>query len=352
MRRHTVTVFLVWLVLTPTLGVAGRAEHQPHPALQPIADRLLVLNKLDDNLMVFEAPNRQPIATLTVGDEPHEIAVTPDGRKAYVSNVGDRSITVIDLESLGTRGTIRPARADFPHGLAITPDGELLVLTSERSHRLYLIETRRDVLLRSVTSTQEGMHMVAMPARGRRAYVSNRGSDSISFINVKRLSFEKHVPVGPGPEGIAVTPDGRLLLVALQRADEVVILKQGSGAVLARLPTGRTPVRVAITPDSRTAVIANRDSDNLTIIDLEERTVRGTVPVGDAPGGIVTTPTNDTVYVCNNGSNSVSIVSVTDLRVTGELTVGAHPDGIAFVPGRSAGETTVNKPARKKRRPK
>ncbi len=91
MRRRTVTVFLIWLVLAPTLAVAGRAKHQPHPALQPIADRLLVLNKLDDNLMVFEAPNRQPITILTVGNEPHEIAVTPDGRKAYVSNVGDRS---------------------------------------------------------------------------------------------------------------------------------------------------------------------------------------------------------------------------------------------------------------------
>ena len=80
--------------------------------------------------------------------------------------------------------------------------------------------------------------------------------------------------------------------------------------------------------------------------------VRGTVAVGDAPGGIVAAPTNDTVYVCNNGSNSVSIVSVTDLRVTGEIAVGAHPDGIAFVPGRSAGETTVNKRAKKKRIPK
>ncbi len=296
--------------------------------------RLLVLNKHDDTLMVFDVPSYEKLATIPVGREPHEVAATPDGRKAYTSNVRDKSLSVVDLKAARVSRTLRPDRLDFPHGLAVTPDGRHLIATSEGSRRLFLIDVAKDVVLRSVTTTQSRAHMAVALAGGKRACVTNVGSDSVSLLRIPELRITKNVPVGNEPEGIAATPNGRWIVVALQGSDQAAILDAGSGAVLARLPTGRTPIRVSVTPNSFTALVPNRGSDDVTVLDVLARRVKSTVRVGRRPGGVVTDAAGARAYVCNNDSNTVSVLSIPGLEVTRTIPVGAHPDGIAFVPRR------------------
>ena len=201
MSRALSGLFLSACLGLSALSPVGAGEQGTPPYL-------LVLNKHDDSMMVFDLPSHRLTATIAVGDEPHEVAVTPDGTKAYVSNVGDRSITVLDLQRWSVLRTMTPERFDFPHGLGITNDGRLLLVTSEGSRRFYLFETERDVLIRAITSTEEGMHMIAMPPRGKKAYVANRTTGTLTVLNANQLSIEKHIQVGSGPEGIALTPDG------------------------------------------------------------------------------------------------------------------------------------------------
>jgi len=311
--------------------------------------RLLVVNRLDDSLMAFELPSHRPCPTLTVGDEPHEVAVMPDGSKAYVSNVGDGSITVIDLATWSVSRTLTPERFDNPHGLGITHDGRFLLATSAGSRRFYQFDTKRDALIRALTSTEEGMHMIAMPPRGWNAYAVNRKTNSVTVLNAKSLRIKDHIEVGSGPEGVALTPDGRFLLVALQNAGEVVIMKAGSERVRARLETGRTPIRIAVTPDGSLALVSNRDGDDVAVIDLTSNSLRGTIEVGESPGGLVISPDGLTAYVANNDSNSVSVISIGEMRGTESLDVGAHPDGLAIAPGLPGDDGSLHKKKRSRR---
>jgi YVTN family beta-propeller protein len=298
--------------------------------------RLLVLNKHDNTLMVFDVPSYERLATIPVGREPHEVAATPDGRKAYVSNVRDKTVSVVDLKAGRVVKTLRSDRLEFPHGLDVTPDGRHLVATSEGSRRLFLIDVARNVVLRSVTTTQARAHMVVVLAGGKRACVTNVGSDSVTLLKLPELRILKNVAVGDGPEGIAATSNGRWIVVALQGSDQVAILDAGTGAVLARLPTGRTPIRVAVTPNSFTALVSNRGSNDVTVLDVLARRVKTTVPVGRRPGGVATNPSGSRAYVCNNDSNTVSVLTIPGFEVARTIPVGTHPDGIAFVPRREA----------------
>jgi YVTN family beta-propeller protein len=300
----------------------------------PSEGRLLVLNKHDDTLMVFDEPSHRLLATIKVGQEPHEVVATPDGRKAYVSNLKARSVSIVDLGTFKVVRTLRSETLDVPHGLAFTPDGRRLLLTSEGSRRLFLIDAARDVVQRSLTTNQARAHMVAMGQGGKRAFVANVGSNSITVLKLPELRVARHIKVGAGPEGIAATPNGRWVLVALQGTDQVAIVDAGDGQVLGRLPTGRTPIRIAVVPRSSLALVSNRGSNDVTILDILERRVKTTVRVGDHPGGLTTNARGTRAYVCNNGSNSVSVVSLPGFEVTDEIAVGAHPDGIAFVGGR------------------
>lgn len=320
---------------TPSAVRTAPPEADLSPEL-PSEGRLLVLNKKDATLIVLGVPSYQTLATIAVGAEPHEVIATPDGRKAYTANVGDKSVSVVDLRTYKMLRTIHSPALDYPHGLGLTSDGRRLLLTSEGSRRLVLIDTGRDVILKSVTTNQEGSHMVAVLKGDRRAFVANRKSGSVSEVGVPDLKIARTLKVGAGPEGIATTPNGRWLLVALQGSDQVVILDSGTREPVARLSTGATPIRIAVSPNSFTALISDRASDDVTVIDLLARRVKTTVRVGRSPGGLVTNAAGTRAFVCNNGSNSVSVLSVPGYEVVQTIPVGAGPDGIAFVPDRPA----------------
>jgi YVTN family beta-propeller protein len=329
-RPLLLVVALVALIAPVLVPAAARAAGGP-PAV-PSEGHLLVLNKDDGTLMVFDLPSTTLLATIKVGREPHEVVATPDGRKAYVACVGDRGVTVVDLRNDAVLRTLRPDHLDRPHGLAMTPDGRWLLVTSEGSHRIFLFDARRDAVQTVVTTTQEGAHMVVLTADGHHAWVANRDSDSLSEYDVGSLRLVRTVKVGPGPEGIGISPNGRWVVAALQRAGQVALVDAGRGQTITRLPAGQVPIRVAFPPRSPLALVSNRASHDVTFLDLAARQVLATVPVGQSPGGVVTNAAGTRAYVCNNGSNTVSILDIGSRAVAGTLKTGANPDGIWFVP--------------------
>ena len=60
---------------------------------------LIVLNKNSDTLSIVEPNKREVIKTIDCGHNPHEIAITPDGKKSYISCSLGNEVNVLDNES-------------------------------------------------------------------------------------------------------------------------------------------------------------------------------------------------------------------------------------------------------------
>ncbi|TFH07437.1 MAG: YncE family protein, partial [Candidatus Atribacteria bacterium] len=82
-------------------------------------DKLLVLNKDEASVSFIEATGGRCLHVLTVGAHPHEVAITPDHRTAYVSNAGGNSVSVIDTVSMEETGRIEHDEFQFPHDIKI-----------------------------------------------------------------------------------------------------------------------------------------------------------------------------------------------------------------------------------------
>ncbi|CAN5632136.1 hypothetical protein BH23CHL2_BH23CHL2_28560 [soil metagenome] len=95
---------------------------------------LLVFNKVDRTVQIIDDVSGETTATLAVGLNPHEAIVNPDRRVAYVSNAGDNTISIIDLEVPEVVGQIRDDHWRFPHGLEFAADGMYLWVAVTRSH--------------------------------------------------------------------------------------------------------------------------------------------------------------------------------------------------------------------------
>src|SRR6266700_2159937 len=92
MARSLLRRSLITLVLGAS-ALAARAQPTPSTAL-------LVLSKQDHTMAIVDPDTLKVLARVPVGDDPHEIVASADGRTAYVSNYGFgrfHTITVLDL---------------------------------------------------------------------------------------------------------------------------------------------------------------------------------------------------------------------------------------------------------------
>ena len=101
-----------FLALAMTAGLAAAAG----------ADTLVVLNKSDATASLIDLAKGAAVATLPTGQAPHEVDVSPDGKRALVANYGTReapgsTLTVIDVPGARVVGTIDLAPHQRPHGV-------------------------------------------------------------------------------------------------------------------------------------------------------------------------------------------------------------------------------------------
>jgi YVTN family beta-propeller protein len=104
------------------------------------------------------------------------------------------------------------------------------------------------------------------------------------------------IPVGPGPVGAAVTPNGAFVYVANDSGSPVPptwtvsVIATATNTVVATIPVDQFPVGVAITPDGASAYVSNNGVRSVSVIATATNTVTTTVTTTDCPDGIAITP--------------------------------------------------------------
>jgi len=315
---------------------------------------LLVANKSEATLSLVDVETRAVRATLSTGEGPHEVAVSPDGRIAAVANYGGRgggsTLTLVDLPGRRVVRTIELAPHRRPHGIVFAPDGERLLVTSEESRALLEVDLAKGAVARTLTTGAETSHMVALAPDGARAYVANIGSGSITALDLASGARLAEVRTGRGAEGIAVTPDGAEIWVTNREDDTVSVVDAKTLAVVATLAAPDFPIRAEATPDGARVLVSCAGSGDLAVFDRAQRTLERRVPLPAASGstagklfggrfgsssvpiGIEIAPDGKRAWIAHAVADVVSEVDLDRLAKTGELTAGREPDGMAYSP--------------------
>jgi YVTN family beta-propeller protein len=107
-----------------------------HTVFAQSSERLYVVNKAGETISIVNARTLVVEHTVATGRNPHELAVAPDGSKAYVGNVAENSVSVIDLRTNTEKRKITSPDFVSPHGIAFTPDSRRALVTSERAKKI------------------------------------------------------------------------------------------------------------------------------------------------------------------------------------------------------------------------
>ena len=172
-------------------------------------------------ITVIDAKTEEPVWTLTMdlGIRPMTFSANPDGstKWIFVQLSEFSGFAVVDFASHKEVNRIKlpdiPGRTPFrvggnaSHGMAVTSDGKMLVVNSGLNSALYEYSLPD---LKFVGSADVGRapDWVTLTPDGKRAYVANAASNSVSVVDLKSLKEITRIPVGEVPKRniTAVTP--------------------------------------------------------------------------------------------------------------------------------------------------
>src|SRR5207249_7182081 len=183
------------------------------------------------------------LGRVSTGDGPHELAVSTDGKFAFASNYGTgaapgHTISMIDLSAQKEARRIDVAPLSRPHGLAFA--GGKLYFTAEANKKIARYDPAADKIDWQFETGQNTTHMVLPTRDARTIFTSNIGSDSVSMIEAGAGGqwTQTVVPVGKGPEGIDLSPDGKHVWSAHSRDGGVSIIDVPTKKVVQTLNVG------------------------------------------------------------------------------------------------------------------
>src|SRR5215472_14746300 len=291
---------------------------------------LVVVNKGENSLAMVDPQTGKVLARAPTGEGPHEVAVSADGKTAYVSNYGSRepghTISRIDLATHNARpldlGALRR-----PHG--ITEFGGQIYFTAELNKLIARYDPATDKIDWLLGTGQNTTHMIIVSREGNRMFTANIGSDSITIFerapspggNQNPLAWNQTVvPVGKGPEGNDVSPDGRELWAANSRDGTVSVIDVAQKKVVQTIDLKtRRSNRLKFTPDGKLVLISDLDAGELVVVDATARKEIKRFPLGHQVEGIVISRDSSRAYVAVAGDDNIAVVDLKTLAVTARL---------------------------------
>ncbi len=355
----------------PAAADAPRPPDRPTPS-----PALLVLNKGDTSLAIIDPVTLTVVGRAFAGQDPHEVVATPDGRLAFISNYGGfgaglHTLSVVDLLTQQPLPPVDLGPLRSPHGLAVA--GGKIYFTAEGSKAIGRYDPVTGKVDWVLGLGQGRTHMIVVSPDAKRIVTSNVNSDTISILEPGHADAgrpppgpppggdpnggpppggdpngpppgpppgggpghgppdwtETHVPVGRGPEGFDVSPDGAQAWAANSHAGTVSVIDLATKTVVDTLtvPT-RMANRLKFTPDGKRVFISDLGGTGVVVVDVATRKEVHRIPLGRGAAGILMQPDGTRAYVASG--TGVSAIDLTALAVVGHVDTGRGPDGLGW----------------------
>jgi YVTN family beta-propeller protein len=355
---------LLFLMLISAV-MAHSALAEPTPATA-----LLVLSKQDHTLAIVDPMDLHVVARAPVGDDPHEVVASTDGRTAYVSNYGFgqfHTITMIDLIGQKQVGTIDLGALRGPHGLAYVGGDSVpgkLWFTAEAAKSIGSYDPASGKVDRIIGIGQNRTHMIYVFPDVKRIVTTNVNSATVTVLDKtegaagapmgpppgmppppagaqggpRRLPGppggdwnEKVIPVGKGSEGFDVSPDGKEAWTANAGDGTVSVIDltalSVTDTIKANVPGAN---RLKFTADGKLALVSLLGSPELVVIETATHTVIKRLPIGHGAAGILKEPGGKRAFVACTPDSYVAVIDLKTLTVVGTIDAGGNPDGLAW----------------------
>lgn len=240
---------------------------------------------------------------------PVEMAFSPDGRTAWVSNYA-------------------------MYGKGFLPEGSDTCNGPAGQSNSYLYEIDADTYeITRVAEVGAVPKYVAATHDGSKVLVSNWCSWTVSVVDTKTARTVATIPTGGRyPRGIAITPDDRTAFVALMGSGRIVAIDLETRKVRNFAVTGSRTRHLVLSPDGKTLYAADSGDNDVTEVDVATGKVGRSARVGAEPRSMAISPDGQALYVVDYNASSMTKVRTSTMRATFTVPTDANPIGITYEP--------------------
>ncbi len=164
------------------------------------------------------------------------------------------------------------------------------------------------------------------------AFVLNSGGASISVVDMSSEKEIRRIPVLREPHHLALSPDGRDLLVGDTGGNEMLFLDPATGAVTRRLPVA-DPYQLGFSPNGKFLTVNGLARAQVDIYDAASMKLVKRFPLASMPSHLAYAPDSSTVYVSLQGTNRLAAIDLDRMVVVWNVPVGKTPAGVLWHDG-------------------
>lgn len=239
---------------------------------------------------------------------PVEVAFSPDGKSAYVSN----------YEMLGSE---------------FTNPGYDTCEASEAFDPSFVYQINTETLeIENVIQVGSVPKYLAVSPNNRWVLVSNWCSGDLSIID--RLSHReiKRIKLGQFPRGIAIDPTSKIAYIAMMGTSDIAIVNLENDTVNWMSNIGLYPRHLVLDRSGQYLYATLNGDDHVAKIDTKTGEIVNKIFTGSAPRSMVISPDDQYLYIVNYYSNTVSKVRAETMELMENITVDLNPIGITIDP--------------------
>jgi DNA-binding beta-propeller fold protein YncE len=255
---------------SPALEGAHRTSKRDRPK-----GTVWVVNRDLGQLAIFDAGTGEILKTLKVGAGAHDVCISEQAHKAYITAESDNAVTAVDTETLATESI---AVSPLPHHLEPSLDGRTIYV-SLASHPLpgaagapkyAAIDTRDHSVTYMSTSNNTAARSHGVTPQHDKLYVAHDTGNELTGIDLETGVIDFSIPNILRAEEVVASRSGDELWVSARGDGSVKRIDLDTQAITASVPVGVQPESMMLTPTERTLVFSLRGSPaNLGFVDTE-----------------------------------------------------------------------------------
>jgi YVTN family beta-propeller protein len=327
-----------------TLAAWVRGQKVTAPAAPPAKVRIIQTNSAGDNVHLIDPVTNKIVGEIRGIEAGH--GATAAGNRIFVSNEADSTLDVVDARTLLVTNKI--PLSGHPNNIAASRDGrKIYVAIRQAPGAVDVIDATSLQRVKSIAIKGE-VHNTYVTPDGRYAVAGSIAGKNITVIDAQtdQSLWVMDFDLGVRPIAFDTNPDGSTKRMFVQLSDfngfavvDFAMHKETTRIKLPDLAAGKTAFEgggntshgIAVTADGKTLVVCSRLNSAVYMYSLPDLKLLGSVDVGKAPDWVTLTPDGKSAYVANAQSNSVSVIDIKGLKEVTRIPVGQVPKRNATV---------------------
>lgn len=283
-----------------------------------------VSNYGSNAITVFDKKGMEVSGAIAEERGPRAMVIDPLQLKAYVAIADEDAVDIIDLLSGNVINRLRIAPGDDPREVALTPDGRVLLTANYGTKTVSFIDTSHFMELQRVI-VGDNPRSLLIDGTGRRAYVLNSYSSTMSVIDIPRMAVVATVPTELDPVRGQFNRRGDRLYIISSGSSYLSVIDIGTLSIVKRVFVGMGASSFKV--DSRTDLlyVGRRHDDGVTVYNPVTFTPTQFIRVGGPVSYMTIDGEENNLYLVIPQRRMVAVVNLISREVVGKIDVGEEP---------------------------